>query len=200
MTAAPVTGLILSGGGARAAYQVGVLAAIAELLPAGAANPFPVLVGTSAGAIYHHFSGKNAVVVEVARSAISIPLAALKEYLDRPASPAQLASYAMSALELAPELGELLAQLGAGAITDDALGRRLRAEFSMLRDSVEETMQAWARLNDVPAARIEGYSQLLVGLTLGYASQRVLVEGFDERVYLKQAVALLRLPEETPQG
>ncbi|NWE73666.1 patatin-like phospholipase family protein, partial [Pseudomonas gingeri] len=49
--AEPVTGLILSGGGARAAYQVGVLAAIAELLPAGAANPFPVIVGTSAGAI-----------------------------------------------------------------------------------------------------------------------------------------------------
>ena len=52
MTAvAPVTGLILSGGGARAAYQVGVLAAIAELLPASAINPFPVIVGTSAGAI-----------------------------------------------------------------------------------------------------------------------------------------------------
>jgi len=46
-----ITGLILSGGGARAAYQVGVLAAIAELLPEGAANPFPVIVGTSAGAI-----------------------------------------------------------------------------------------------------------------------------------------------------
>lgn len=45
------TGLILSGGGARAAYQVGVLAGIAELLPPGAANPFPVIVGTSAGAI-----------------------------------------------------------------------------------------------------------------------------------------------------
>ncbi|QXH57973.1 patatin-like phospholipase family protein [Pseudomonas maumuensis] len=47
----PTTGLILSGGGARAAYQVGVLAGIAELLPPGAANPFPVIVGTSAGAI-----------------------------------------------------------------------------------------------------------------------------------------------------
>ena len=46
-----VTGLILSGGGARAAYQVGVLSAIAELLPEGAENPFPVIVGTSAGAI-----------------------------------------------------------------------------------------------------------------------------------------------------
>ena len=45
------TGLILSGGGARAAYQVGVLAAIAELLPVGASNPSPVIVGTSAGAI-----------------------------------------------------------------------------------------------------------------------------------------------------
>ena len=50
-SAVPVTGLILSGGGARAAYQVGVLSAIAELLPAGARNPFPVIVGTSAGAI-----------------------------------------------------------------------------------------------------------------------------------------------------
>jgi NTE family protein len=49
--AEPVTGLILSGGGARAAYQVGVLAGIADLLPSGAPNPFPVIVGTSAGAI-----------------------------------------------------------------------------------------------------------------------------------------------------
>jgi NTE family protein len=45
-----LTGLILSGGGARAAYQVGVLAAIADLLP-DSRNPFPVIVGTSAGAI-----------------------------------------------------------------------------------------------------------------------------------------------------
>jgi NTE family protein len=48
------TGLILTGGGARAAYQVGVLAAIAQLRrDAGAthSNPFPVISGTSAGAI-----------------------------------------------------------------------------------------------------------------------------------------------------
>jgi NTE family protein len=43
-------GLILPGGGARGAYQVGVLKAIAELLP-HARNPFPVIVGTSAGAV-----------------------------------------------------------------------------------------------------------------------------------------------------
>ena len=44
-------GLILSGGGARAAYQVGVLKAISQLLPRDAVNPFPILCGTSAGAI-----------------------------------------------------------------------------------------------------------------------------------------------------
>jgi len=43
--------LILSGGGARAAYQVGVLQALAELLPANTQNPFPIICGTSAGAI-----------------------------------------------------------------------------------------------------------------------------------------------------
>ena len=44
-------GLILSGGGARAAYQVGVLKAISQLLPRDAVNPFPIICGTSAGAI-----------------------------------------------------------------------------------------------------------------------------------------------------
>ncbi|MBQ0799401.1 MAG: patatin-like phospholipase family protein [Porticoccaceae bacterium] len=44
-------GLILSGGGARAAYQVGVLKALAEILPQRTHNPFPVICGTSAGAI-----------------------------------------------------------------------------------------------------------------------------------------------------
>jgi len=41
----------LPGGGARGAFQVGVLKAIAELMPPRACNPFPVISGTSAGAI-----------------------------------------------------------------------------------------------------------------------------------------------------
>ena len=52
---AQLTGLVLTGGGARAAYQVGVLKAIAQVRrEAGATNtgnPFPVIAGTSAGAI-----------------------------------------------------------------------------------------------------------------------------------------------------
>ena len=44
-------GLILTGGGARAAYQVGVLKAIAELMPRRSHCPFPVICGTSAGSL-----------------------------------------------------------------------------------------------------------------------------------------------------
>jgi NTE family protein len=43
--------LVLPGGGARGAFQVGVLKAVAELLPRGTANPFPIISGTSAGAV-----------------------------------------------------------------------------------------------------------------------------------------------------
>ena len=43
--------LVLPGAGARGAYQVGVLKAIATILPKDAGNPFAILSGTSAGAI-----------------------------------------------------------------------------------------------------------------------------------------------------
>jgi NTE family protein len=43
--------LVLTGGGARAAYQVGVLSAIAKFIPRNHGIPFPILCGTSAGAI-----------------------------------------------------------------------------------------------------------------------------------------------------
>jgi len=46
----PVLGLVLTGGGSRSAYQVGVLRALAEICPGGR-NPFQVIVGTSAGAV-----------------------------------------------------------------------------------------------------------------------------------------------------
>ena len=47
----PKLGLVLTGGGARAAYQVGVLKGIAEQLGRGSSSPFQVVTGTSAGAV-----------------------------------------------------------------------------------------------------------------------------------------------------
>ncbi len=47
----PRAGLVLTGGGARAAYQVGVVKAVRDILGSPARNPFPIVCGTSAGAI-----------------------------------------------------------------------------------------------------------------------------------------------------
>jgi NTE family protein len=47
----PRAGLVLTGGGARAAYQVGVVKAVRDILGSPVKNPFPILCGTSAGAV-----------------------------------------------------------------------------------------------------------------------------------------------------
>lgn len=54
----PGAALVLQGGGARAAYQVGTLKALNEILGRPVENPFPIITGTSAGAI-------NAAVLSV---------------------------------------------------------------------------------------------------------------------------------------
>ncbi len=46
----PRIGVVLPGGGARGAYQVGVLRAVAEMCPPGT-GPFAVITGTSAGSV-----------------------------------------------------------------------------------------------------------------------------------------------------
>jgi len=47
----PKIAIVMTGGGARAAYQIGVLKAIAEMVPSGSPSPFSIICGTSAGAI-----------------------------------------------------------------------------------------------------------------------------------------------------
>jgi NTE family protein len=66
------TALILTGGGARAAYQVGVVKAVREMLPPDTPNPFPILCGTSAGAI-------NAAALAVSAENFSAGVDALTE-------------------------------------------------------------------------------------------------------------------------
>jgi len=65
------TALVLPGGGARGAFQVGVLKALAEILPRESQNPFAVISGTSAGAI-------NAVVLASRAAHFRSAIAALE--------------------------------------------------------------------------------------------------------------------------
>src|SRR6202050_5266516 len=60
MKGAPAIGLVLTGGGARGAYQAGVLRAIAERRGPGAPSPFRVVAGVSAGSINAAFVAAHA--------------------------------------------------------------------------------------------------------------------------------------------
>src|SRR5438093_13357500 len=62
--------LVLAGGGARAAYEVGVLSAIAERAPG---LEFPIVTGVSAGAI-------NAVYLAAHTETLSAALGALRDH------------------------------------------------------------------------------------------------------------------------
>ena len=70
------TALVLPGGGARGAFQVGVLKAIAEMMPHGSINPFPILSGTSAGAI-------NSVVIASKARHFRVAIAELEQVWGR---------------------------------------------------------------------------------------------------------------------
>jgi NTE family protein len=92
--------LILSGGGARAAYQVGVLKAISEFIPPGS-SPFPIICGTSAGAI-------NAVTLAAHEGSFADAVAEL-ERIWLQLEPEQV--YRSGWLELARSGGRLLLSL-----------------------------------------------------------------------------------------
>ena len=53
-------GLVLTGGGARGAYQAGILKGISEVLGTSEKNLFPIIVGSSAGAINGAFIASKA--------------------------------------------------------------------------------------------------------------------------------------------
>jgi len=63
--------------------------------------------------------------------------------------------------------------------------------FSQLRDGLDLTLDSWARNQGVPQQRVRGLAQMLVGLILGFAAQRALVDDFDEDAYEAQGRAML---------
>jgi len=127
-------GLVLTGGGARSAYQVGVLKGIADLLRRGSACPFPIITGTSAGAvgfdklagngvIYHGMAllGGGAVLAGLILGAASINVPVI---LDSYATGAA----ALIAARLAPAVTGYLIAAHRGSFTMPAILRYLGLE------------------------------------------------------------------------
>ncbi len=147
--------------------------------------------GVSAGAIYHHYPSKNAILVAVARRAVEWPLTALAELGDDPPSPEQLFSFALQGATHQEQRVKLLVQLGAGAAADDELGEGLRAAFGEVRNAIQTLMTAWAEKSGAPPGSMDGVGQLLVGLAWGLAAQTILVADTDPESYLELSRRLL---------
>ena len=126
------TGLILSGGGARAAYQAGVLCGIARILGRGTSTPFPIISGTSAGAI-------NAATLAVHADDFRLGVARLLRWWRAVSVEsvyrADFASLSGSALRfLGTLLGAARASGGASSMFDNApLARTIAGEIDLSR-------------------------------------------------------------------
>ncbi len=162
--------------------------------------------GLSAGAIYHHFDSKHAVVVEVARLTVEQALADVREYDPAgPVSPRVLFESAVAGLMKNPQGSKLMVQLWAGAALDPELRALLESQMALLRDGVKARLAGWrkGRGGAPDSTADEQVTQLLVGLTVGCLTQHVLLPGsFDVGAYVTNGGALLDAytPASSPLG
>jgi NTE family protein len=152
----PKVGLVLPGGGARAAYQVGVLRALADLLPARATNPFPVVTGTSAGAV-------NATAIAVHADRFRVAVGNL-ERVWRNFQVGQVFR-ADTASMLRSSLHWLLAMLSGGWLLPPP---KSLFDNSPLRELLKEQFD----FSRIGRAIAEGHLEALAMSTTGYTSTR----------------------------
>ncbi|MDB6000405.1 MAG: Patatin [Rhizobacter sp.] len=157
----PLTGLILTGGGARAAYQVGVLEAVVAIrkdchAPPG--NPFPVIAGTSAGAI-------NAAALACGArdfdAAVSTLAAVWSQF-----HAAQV--YRTDSLGVVRSGARWLTMMSVGW----ALARWFRASPKSLLDNspLQALLQEWLRLDTLQDVMREGHLKALAIAASSYSS------------------------------
>jgi NTE family protein len=166
MAATPVTGLVLTGGGARAAYQVGVLRAVAAIRRASvdaageavAGNPFPVITGTSAGAI-------NAAALATGADDFDAAVAALFEVWK---------NFTTDQVYRSDSLGVI--RSGAGWLTMVSLGwmiarwRRLRPRSLLDNAPLRALLEHVVPLQRLPRLMADGHLKALAISASSYSS------------------------------
>lgn len=160
LAATPPTGLLLTGGGARAAYQVGVLEAIADLrLAAGArGNPFPVITGTSAGAI-------NAAALACGADDFD---AAVRRIADVWRGLRTEQVYRPDALGMLDAMGRMRLLLGLGQLVAKWL--RMRPRSLLDNRPLAELLQRMVPLARLPQLMAAGHVQALAVTASSYSS------------------------------
>lgn len=146
--------------------------------------------GSSAGAIYHHFTGKQAIMAALAKRTLEWPLDALANS-DGQWTPTDLFQATMATLDAAPDVGGLVVQLVLAAVSDDALGHALFEQLAPVLAAVQTALGDWASTNGVTADELPGIIQIVLGMSAGYNMQRLLNPAFDAAGYRARCVRLL---------
>jgi NTE family protein len=158
----PRTGLLLTGGGARAAYQVGVLEALAEIRrQCGATdqpNPFPIIAGTSAGAI-------NAAALACGSDDFD---AAVQRIADVWRNFHAQQVYRADSLGIARTGASWLTLLSVGWLL--ARWRRLRPRSLLDNTPLQELLRAMVPLERVPGLVADGHLHALAVTASSYSS------------------------------
>lgn len=147
--------------------------------------------GASAGAIYHHFAGKQAIMAALAKRTLEWPLDALANS-DGQWTPVDLFQATMATLDAAPDVGGLVVQLVLAAVSDDALGHALFEQLAPVLSAVQAALGDWAVGHGVTPGELPGIIQIVLGMSAGYNMQRLLNPTFDADGYRERCVRLLK--------
>jgi len=173
-------GLVLPGGGARCAYQVGVLKAIGEMLPKGAPCPFPVISGTSAGAI-------NAVVLATRARRFARGVSELEKVWGNFRTHHVFRSDSQTILKTG---GRWLASISTGGL----LGAPPRSLLD--NEPLRQLLSRYLKINHVQDSIDRGFIDALAVTAAGYGSARS-VSFYQGKADLKPWSRVRRLGEPT---
>jgi len=154
--------------------------------------------GLSAGAIYGHYDGKQALFAAVAQEVLSRRGTELEAAARGgvPPSPVEVLRILTGGMSRDLEDGRILVQLWAEATVDPVIRAVVQDVVATLRGVLVEALRAWfdAHPDRAPGGADAAARELLpvmLGLGQGFLMQRALLDDFDPEAYLAAAGAVL---------
>ncbi|MEL7976140.1 TetR/AcrR family transcriptional regulator [Isoptericola sp. F-RaC21] len=154
--------------------------------------------GLSAGAIYGHYDGKQALFGAVAEEVLSRRgtelAAAARDGV--PPSPIEILRILTGGMTRDLEDGKILVQLWAEATVDPVIHGVVQDVVASLRGVLLDALGVWFGTRpdaapDGPDAAAQALIPVMLGLGQGFLMQRALLDDFDPERYLAAAAAVL---------
>lgn len=154
--------------------------------------------GLSAGAIYGHYAGKQALFAAVAQEVLSRRGSEIADASrdGSPPSPIEVLTILTGGMTRDLEDGRVLVQLWAESTVDPVIHAVVQEVVATLRGVLLDALRAWFRTRpDLAPDGADAAAGLLVpvmlGLGQGFLMQRALLDDFDPERYLRAAAAVL---------